>query len=335
METLGLIEAQCWDAEWGALPLSFDWRTICRGRSPRGVANLLGIFMAILSPFVSISWDVLTLGTSPAIAHTACGGILLRRGDQGNGVKALQSALAARKYAIAIDGNFGSETERILKLFQGSNQLVTDGIYGEKTCQALTVPSNTTPANVPRPQPNPASTTDPNINQSPPDDGVLKQGEHSDKVRRLQEKLRMLCYGIPATGTFDNATKQAVLNFQTLKHLRADGMVGVETEAALNKALLEDDCLSTPPPTSSHPTTLPVTSNPNANYHSGDLYIVVIPNNPATTLSLVRQYVPDAFLLKSQQGEYVQAGAYGDRNNAESLSYALRANGLDARVVAD
>ena len=62
-------------------------------------------------------------------------------------------------------------------------------------------------------------------------------------------------------------------------------------------------------------------------------YVVVVPTGSQTTLSAVRQCVPDAFVSRSKLGTYVQAGAFPNRAGAESLSWFLKSRGLDARVV--
>ena len=48
-----------------------------------------------------------------------------------------QSMLLAAKYTVKIDGDFGKNTETLVLLFQTKNNLVSDGIIGEKTWQVL------------------------------------------------------------------------------------------------------------------------------------------------------------------------------------------------------
>ena len=62
---------------------------------------------------------------------------LLRRGDRGEDVKALQRALRHIGYDLEIDGVFGRITLECVKSFQGSNSLVRDGIVGPLTWAAL------------------------------------------------------------------------------------------------------------------------------------------------------------------------------------------------------
>ena len=62
---------------------------------------------------------------------------LLRRGDRGEDVKALQRALRHIGYDLEIDGVFGRITLECVKSFQGSNNLVRDGIVGPLTWRKL------------------------------------------------------------------------------------------------------------------------------------------------------------------------------------------------------
>jgi cell division protein FtsN len=70
---------------------------------------------------------------------------------------------------------------------------------------------------------------------------------------------------------------------------------------------------------------------------SGELrYIAAVPVNSANagyTLQLVRQHYPYAEYTETRRGNYISAGAYNNRSDAEAWSYFLRARGLDARVI--
>ncbi len=74
------------------------------------------------------------------------------------------------------------------------------------------------------------------------------------------------------------------------------------------------------------------TGFPVGNNYQNNRYIVVVPFNNNDILNRVRVYVPNAFSEQSSLGNYVNAGAYGDRESAERVSKMLRSNGLDARV---
>lgn len=61
----------------------------------------------------------------------------LRKGDRGDEVKELQSALNNAGCIIDVDGIFGDETYAAVIAFQGYRNLRVDGIVGAETWQAL------------------------------------------------------------------------------------------------------------------------------------------------------------------------------------------------------
>ena len=84
-------------------------------------------------------WGVLAAADLPDEAPSA--GVpaetLLRRGDRGEIVKALQRALRAAGYDLEIDGVFGRITLACVKSFQATRGLVRDGVVGPLTWAAL------------------------------------------------------------------------------------------------------------------------------------------------------------------------------------------------------
>lgn len=62
---------------------------------------------------------------------------LVRRGDRGGHVEALQRALRADGTHIAIDGDFGARTEAGLRRFQARHGLAVDGLAGPATWAAI------------------------------------------------------------------------------------------------------------------------------------------------------------------------------------------------------
>ena len=58
---------------------------------------------------------------------------LLRRGDRGEDVKALQRALRSLGFDLAIDGVFGPITQGCVKSFQATHGLARDGVVGPLT----------------------------------------------------------------------------------------------------------------------------------------------------------------------------------------------------------
>lgn len=64
---------------------------------------------------------------------------IIKFGDRGTQVIALQTALAQLRYSVGdIDGSFGPATSNALKLFQANNRLTVDGIYGKASATIMT-----------------------------------------------------------------------------------------------------------------------------------------------------------------------------------------------------
>merc|ERR1711879_917997 len=79
----------------------------------------------------------------PVMPASEIGSRMLAMNSYGEDVKALQAALKALGYDLAVDGIFGSNTEAALKTFQTAKGLMADGIYGPKTGAALFVTVDT------------------------------------------------------------------------------------------------------------------------------------------------------------------------------------------------
>ena len=102
------------------------------------------------------------------------------------------------------------------------------------TTPTTTTPTTTTPTTEP--------TTTPTTPTTPalPEDVVLRPGEESEEVRRVQAALAELGYSTGGVdGRFGPATEEAVRQFQSSSGLADDGVVGPATLAALAAALNE------------------------------------------------------------------------------------------------
>jgi GH24 family phage-related lysozyme (muramidase) len=66
---------------------------------------------------------------------------------------------------------------------------------------------------------------------------TLKAGSSGDDVTFLQSRLQALAYITEVSGTFDDVTTQAVKEFQTDNQLKADGVVGAVSWAALGTSV--------------------------------------------------------------------------------------------------
>ncbi len=144
----------------------------------------------------------------------------LRFGQTGNSVKKLQLALKEKHmYSLSADGVFGPATLKAVRTFQKKQRLSVDGIAGPNTLETLFLHSGAVPYKF--------SLTRPNC---------LQYGDRGEKVRSLQNKLMKLKYYTGnLDGIFGPLTKKAVIEFQTDKSLKVDGIAGQEVYGALSK----------------------------------------------------------------------------------------------------
>jgi hypothetical protein len=89
--------------------------------------------------FVAMIFTFAAVGTAPSMADdpaatvgAASAEVVLRKGDRGRAVKAVQ-----RKLGVTADGVFGSQTHRAVKRFQKRKNLTVDGIVGPQTRRAM------------------------------------------------------------------------------------------------------------------------------------------------------------------------------------------------------
>ncbi|MEG4533669.1 peptidoglycan-binding protein [Microcoleus sp. D2_18a_D3] len=136
----------------------------------------------------------------------------LKRGSTGQAVKELQQLLFHWGYYFgAIDGIFGIYVENAVKGYQHRVFLAEDGIVGSLTWQAL---YSGAPVNMP----------------------TLMIGSSGNAVKIVQNVLKLNGYYFGfVDGYFGVMTKVATIQFQTMKGLPADGIVGPRTWHALSK----------------------------------------------------------------------------------------------------
>ena len=162
---------------------------------------------------------------------------VLRLGSSGIGVSNLQyfldylSAFYDSIPPMNIDGSFGTSTEQAVRAAQDTFGLPVDGVVGELTWNAIYnaylgiiqgIPIRYTEGNV-----------------IPYPGYLLRVGAESEVVRVLQEYLNYIAQSFPEipevnpTGYFGNRTQEAVIAFQNLLGLTANGVVGAITWNAI------------------------------------------------------------------------------------------------------
>lgn len=145
----------------------------------------------------------------------------LRQGDRGDGVLALQSRLIELGYLAQgeADGRYGFKTAEAIVSFQKKHNLVRDGIAGNNTLQIVYGQEAQT-VTVTEP------TSSPNL---------LKEGDSSEAVKSMQEKLIQLGYlSGKADGVFGIQTAMALSAFQLRNGLKADKIAGSNTLGILS-----------------------------------------------------------------------------------------------------
>jgi peptidoglycan hydrolase-like protein with peptidoglycan-binding domain len=156
---------------------------------------------------------------------------ILKKGDRGDDVRALQARLIELNYLSGrADGIFGSDTRNAVMAFQRRSNLTEDGKAGKVTqtllysAGALANGSSTpiTPADPETPETPSAGYT------------LLKKGMTNAAVTTMQKELKSLGYlSASATGYFGSQTYTAVIAFQRKHNLQADGIAGNATLSLL------------------------------------------------------------------------------------------------------
>ncbi|MCL2672077.1 MAG: N-acetylmuramoyl-L-alanine amidase [Clostridiales bacterium] len=162
-------------------------------------------------------------------------GMALRLGSRGANVTLMQEYLIALSKAfpvipvIAADGVFGTRTENAVRAFQRQFGLVSDGVIGPVTWNAIVAQYNnmqTPPA--PPPPVGPAYPGTP-----------LRVGARGEDVVRMQQFLNVIAAVYPSIptlvvdGAFGPRTEAAVRAFQQQFGLTADGIIGPITWNAI------------------------------------------------------------------------------------------------------
>jgi peptidoglycan hydrolase-like protein with peptidoglycan-binding domain len=230
----------------------------------------------------------------------------LNRGDSGALVRQLQDDLRKLRYFNANStGTFGKVTEDAVARFQRSYGLPPNGVADARTLGAISQALISLGGN------NGNSSNNINCSQT---NGEICPGERSQRVATVQQKLSQWgFYKGNIDGYYGVGTQQAVGQFQRYFRLAATEFVDFNTWQALNTVA------NAPKPNISNPT---VTNR----------YVVVVPMFTNDTLNRIQQLVPRAIPGTSKLGNYVNAGAFNERGDAESLSKQLRDRGFDARV---
>jgi len=177
-------------------------------------------------------------------------GDVLSVGSTGSGVVELQDLLREKGYDSGpSDGVFGASTLTAVIAFQKANKLWVDGLVGPATLKALKAApaaSGTSDDAADDHASDDAATDDTVAEETTVDasgeshsdaTGTLRVGTRGPEVKALQELLTARGYDPgPSDGIFGEKTRLAVVAFQAIEGLTADGLVGSATMAALGDA---------------------------------------------------------------------------------------------------
>ncbi|MEH1777877.1 MAG: peptidoglycan-binding protein [Nostoc sp.] len=259
------------------------------------------------------TWNALA-GSSPTLAKSSL---------STQQVRELQVHLRQLGYLNAnATGNVGPMTREAVIAFQRNNRLPVDGIANAQVLDSVRR----------------ASTG--GTQQSGRD--YLTLGDQGENVRLVQERLGQLGFSnTNPDGLFNDYTRQSVIAFQQSSRLNSTGNVDWQTWEALglngstggnytqnNDYVLAETNRYALPPANEY--VVPVTNG--NTLVANNPYRVIIPISNNDTLSKVQQYIPNAIAEQSNLGDYVNAGAFSDRTQAETLTKKLRSLGIDARV---
>jgi hypothetical protein len=125
----------------------------------------------------------------------------VRMGASGGTVTTMQYLLRHHGQDLAVDGDFGPQTEQAIRDFQRAKGLAADGVVGPRTWAALFA--------------------------------TVQRGSEGDAVRAVQSQLVARGFDVEVDGDFGRQTDQAVRSYQKSKGLGVDGVVGSQTWTAL------------------------------------------------------------------------------------------------------
>ncbi|MEB3273460.1 MAG: peptidoglycan-binding domain-containing protein [Prochlorothrix sp.] len=282
----------------------------------------------------------------------------------------LQSDLASLGYYQGrVDGIYGPLTSSAIEAFKEDSGLPVNGLVSVDMLEALdqaitsqvstvrlsdstisvtpmystsTVSTSTSAelvSFVSRDTPSPSADTKQSTDKvipKPADEIVVRQGSGSGSVVVQQRPERTIIEAVPSTSVFVTPPAETVLPGTTYATYPPAIPFGSTYSAPYSSGT--ESIYSTPDYDSTGataygyggPTAPPAPPRYDASFYP---YVVAIPYRSQEDLATVARFSPSAFVAGSQRGTYVNAGSYASRVEAESLTEALRQQGLDARVI--
>lgn len=129
-----IFDRKIWSRSW-----SFRARTYT-GSNPHTMHIHVSIQHTLGAENSTSNWlgsNVPVRPPEPTPTYPPWPGVYLRLGSQGTHVHTVQNRLRQRGWKISVDGDFGPETDRVVRAFQTEKHLDSDGIVGRLTWKAL------------------------------------------------------------------------------------------------------------------------------------------------------------------------------------------------------
>jgi N-acetyl-anhydromuramyl-L-alanine amidase AmpD len=155
-------------------------------------------------------------GTKPPVTPSKRPTVF-KQGSTGEEVKEIQQALSKLGYRVVINGEFDTATHYGVVRFQRKHRLTVDGIVGPQTLSKIRAQ-----------QKRPSVTTE--AREYP--GTLIKRGSRGPDVRWVQQHIGVKLID----GVFGRGTERAVKNFQRRHRLKADGIIGRKTWAAIHNS---------------------------------------------------------------------------------------------------
>ena len=157
----------------------------------------------------------------------------IKKGAKGDSVKALQNFLNwYGGFKLKVDGQFGNGTFGALEIFQLTEGIGADGIYGKQSYAKASAYKYVPPATPKPTTPTTSTLKKPTGKYSGSiPNPTLKKGSKGTSVKNLQ--LFLTWYGIKVTADADFGvkTETALKTFQKTEGLKADGIYGKVSQA--------------------------------------------------------------------------------------------------------
>lgn len=258
----------------------------------------------------SLAWKLMGAAIASSIYFTAGAALaqVYSLGSTGNAVSDIQQQLG-----VGVDGVYGSETETAVMNFQSRYGLQVDGQAGPATLQALGLPYlvDGNLSNVGGPT-DPLYSRPSNLGEratvrTPSGIGVqIRDRPNGNSVGGLDDGAAVYLSGRQETSGGYTWTELARPNrgWVAADYLVPYGIGG------------------------------PIGGNPGGGLQRGP-YLVAVPGNDYALFNQVRRAAPGAYQDTDSRGNFINAGSFNRRSEANALNRRLRNQGFDARVIYD